>query len=161
MQRAKLRLDHPTRRGPAAGTGARMLVHDLPGFARLWAARRQRACCVGRPTIVTAVRTVTLSRSWRVEPQASLPLPNASDTPMSAAAGMVVTEMNTPIKVLDRASVIDNTPTTPARSATMKENQLGASMRLETGRIPSAWPAAPGRPIGLPATERARWRPQG
>ena len=73
-----------------------------------------------------------------MEPQASLPLPNARDTPMSDAAGIVVTEMNTPIKVLDRDSVIDRTPTTPASSATMKENQLGVSIRLETGRIPSA-----------------------
>jgi hypothetical protein len=43
------------------------------------------------------------------------PLPKASDTPASEAAGMVVTEMNTPIKVLDRSSVSETTPTTPAR----------------------------------------------
>ena len=61
--------------------------------------------------------------SWRVDPHASLPLPNAADTPMSDAAGIVVTEMNTPIRVLDRASVRETTPTTPARAATMKENQ--------------------------------------
>ena len=71
-------------------------------------------------------------------PQASLSLPNASDTPMSEAAGMVVTEMNTPIRVLDRASVRDTTPTTPARAATMNENQFGVLIKLETGRIPRA-----------------------
>jgi hypothetical protein len=51
---------------------------------------------------------------------------------------MVVTDMNTPIKVLDRASVSEMTPTTPASKATMKENQLGVSIRLETGRTPRA-----------------------
>ena len=51
---------------------------------------------------------------------------------------MVVTDMKTPIRVLDRASVIDTTPTTPARNATMMENELGVSIRLETGRIPCA-----------------------
>ena len=51
---------------------------------------------------------------------------------------MVVTEMNTPIRVLDRASVSETTPTTPASRATMKENQFGVSIRLETGRTPRA-----------------------
>jgi hypothetical protein len=60
------------------------------------------ARCTGSPALATAVRTVTLSRSCRTEPQASLSLPKASDTPASEAAGMVVTEMNTPIKVPDR-----------------------------------------------------------
>jgi len=69
---------------------------------------------------------------------ASAPLPNANDTPMSDAAGIVVTEMNTPISVLDRASVSDTTPTTPARAATIKENQSGVSIRWETGRSPNA-----------------------
>ena len=57
---------------------------------------------------------------------------------MSDAAGIVVTEMNTPMRVLDRASVSERTPTTPARAATMKENQFGVLIRLETGRIPRA-----------------------
>jgi len=88
--------------------------------------------------MATAVRTMTLRRSWRTEPHASLPLPKASDTPVSEAAGMVVTEMNTPIKVADRASVSETTPTTPASRATMKENQFGVSIRSETGRRPRA-----------------------
>jgi hypothetical protein len=74
-----------------------------------------------------------LSASWTAEPQASVQLPNATDTPMSDAVGMVVTEMPTAIIVLDRASVSEMTPTTPARAATRKENELGASIRLETG----------------------------
>src|SRR5690348_3382072 len=102
------------------------------------AARCQTARCTGSPTIATAARTVTLRSSCRVDPQASPPAPNASDTPMSEAAGMVVTEMNTPIKVLERDSATDMTPTTPASNATMKENQLGVSIKLETGRMPSA-----------------------
>ena len=96
------------------------------------------ARCTGSPAIATAVRTVTLRTSCRTEPQASLSLPKASETPASEAAGMVVTEMNTPIKVLDRASVSETTPTTPASRATMKENQFGVSIRLETGRAPRA-----------------------
>ena len=51
---------------------------------------------------------------------------------------MVVTEMNTPIRVRDRASVSETTPTTPASAATMKENQFGVLIKSETGRIPSA-----------------------
>lgn len=58
-----------------------------------------------------------MEKELEAEPQASLPLPNAS-TPMSAGAGMVLTEMNTPIKVLDRASVIDRTP--PLRPGTRR-----------------------------------------
>ena len=92
--------------------------------------------CTGSPVIATAVRTVTLRRSCRTKPQVSLSLPKASDTPVSEAAGMVVTEMNTPIRVLDRASVSETTPTTPASRATMKENQFGVSIRSETGSAP-------------------------
>ena len=87
--------------------------------------------CAGSPATATTARTATLRKSCRAEPQASLPLPNASETPMSDAAGMVVTEMNTPIRVLDRASVSDTTPTTPARAATMNENQLGLLIRSD------------------------------
>ena len=44
-----------------------------------------------------------LSSNWSSEPRASLQTPNALATPMSDAAGMVVTEMNTPSRVLVRA----------------------------------------------------------
>ena len=56
-------------------------------------ARCQRARWARSPRIATAVRTETLSASWTAEPQASVQLPNATDTPMSDAVGMVVTEM--------------------------------------------------------------------
>jgi hypothetical protein len=55
------------------------------------------ARCAGIPTAATAVRTATLSSNWRTEPQASLSLPKASDTPTSDAAGMVVTEVAQPL----------------------------------------------------------------
>ena len=106
------------------------------------------ARCTGSPAIATAVRTVTFSTSCRTEPQASLSLPKASDTPVSEAAGMVVTEMKTPIKVLDRASVSETTPTTPASNATMKENQFGVSIRSETGGPPGHRLLAPAQPPG-------------
>jgi len=41
------------------------------------------------------------------------PPPMASATPMSEAAGMIVTDMNTTIKVLDQASVSETTPHHP------------------------------------------------
>ena len=110
------------------------------------AAAAQMARCAGSPAIATTARTVTLSRSWRAEPQASCSLPKASDTPMSDAAGMVVTEMNTPIRVLDRASVSETTPTTPARAATMKENQFGVLIRSEPGGSPGHRPGLEPRP---------------
>jgi hypothetical protein len=55
---------------------------------------------------------------------------------MSAAAGIVVTEMNTPMSAPARASVRDTTPTIPARIATTTEKKLGALMRSETGLTP-------------------------
>ena len=58
---------------------------------------------------------------------------------MSAAAGMVVTEMNTPMRALARASVSDTTPTIPASTATTTENRFGLLIRSETGRIPSEY----------------------
>jgi hypothetical protein len=68
------------------------------------------------------------SRSGSSEPRASCPLPKAADTPTSAAAGMVVTEMNTPIRVLVRASVREITPTIPASTAAMAEKASGVLM---------------------------------
>ncbi len=56
---------------------------------------------------------------------------------MSAAAGIVVTEMKTPISVLTRASVSETRPTIPARTATTTEKTSGVSMAFDTGRTPS------------------------
>jgi hypothetical protein len=64
---------------------------------------------------------------------------------MSDAVGMVVTEMPTAIIVLDRASVSEMTPTTPARAATREEkrvrgvDQVGdrGPERVGRGREPS------------------------
>ena len=57
---------------------------------------------------------------------------------MSEAAGIVVTEMNTPMSAFARDSVSETTPTTPASTATMTENTFGELMRSETGRTPSS-----------------------
>ena len=62
-----------------------------------------------------------------------------TDRAISAAAGIVVTEMNTPIRALARASVSETTPTIPARTATTIENKFGLSIREETGRTPTKY----------------------
>src|SRR6202034_3089773 len=89
-----------------------------------------------RPRAPTTISTTTLSRSWAAAPPASAQLVNATDRPRSAAAGMVVTEMNTPMSAPARASVRETTPTIPARTATMTENMSGLLIRFETGRTP-------------------------
>ncbi len=55
---------------------------------------------------------------------------------MLAAAGIVVTEMNTPIRAPVRASVSATTPTIPASTATTTENRSGLLIRSATGRTP-------------------------
>jgi hypothetical protein len=50
-----------------------------------------------RPPAPTAISRITFSTSCRAEPPASFQLPKAAETPISAAAGIVVTEMNTPM----------------------------------------------------------------
>jgi hypothetical protein len=55
---------------------------------------------------------------------------------MSAAAGMVVMEMNTPISAPALDSVSETTPASPATTATTTENRLGELIRSETGRTP-------------------------
>jgi len=102
--------------------------------------------CALRPAAPTTTSSTTFSSSWSSEPHASCQLPNASDRPSEAAAGIVVTEMNTPISALARASVSETTPTRPARMATMTENAFGELMRSATGRTPctnaaGTWPA--------------------
>ena len=91
---------------------------------------------VRSPTAPTTMSRTTLSRSWNTDPRASLQLEYAIDTPTEAAAGMVVTEMNTPMSALARASVRDTTPTSPASTATITEKMSGALIRSATGRTP-------------------------
>lgn len=79
-----------------------------------------------------------LSSSWNRDPKASSQLANAHETPMSAAAGMVVTEMKTPSSALVRASVSETMPTIPASTATTAEKKLGVLIRFDTGLIPSS-----------------------
>lgn len=75
--------------------------------------------------VPTTISTTMLSRSWSSDPQASSQLANAHETPMSAPAGMVVTEMKTPRRALVRASASETMPTTPASTATTAEKKLG------------------------------------
>ena len=56
-----------------------------------------------------------LSDSWPIAPAHSYQSPSAAATPMLAAAGIVVTEIRTPIKAPDLAEVSDRTPAVPAR----------------------------------------------
>lgn len=79
-----------------------------------------------------------LSSSCSNEPRASPQLAKAHETPMSAPAGMVVTEMKTPSRALVRASARDTMPTIPASTATATEKKFGVSIRLDTGLIPSS-----------------------
>src|SRR4029453_9421526 len=96
--------------------------------------RPQIRRCTASPMAPTTMRITTFTTSWRNAPLASLQSPNAIDRPMSAAAGMVVTETNTPMSVLALASVSDTTPTIPASTATMTENAFGESIRSAAGR---------------------------
>src|SRR5207247_1995949 len=117
---------------PAPGTdfhhrrhaGGRGPVRRQPGRVGGYG-RAQRARWALRPAAPTTISRTTFSSSCSAEPPASLQLPKATDKPMSAAAGMVVTEMNTPMRAPARAWVRDTTPTIPARIATTTENQLG------------------------------------
>ena len=52
---------------------------------------------------------------------------------MLAAAGIVVTEISTPISAPDLALVSESTPTMPARQATMNENASGFEMNWVSG----------------------------
>ena len=47
---------------------------------------------------------------------------------MLAAAGIVVTEISTPIRAPDLVEVSDSTPAMPAKKATMKEKASGWEM---------------------------------
>src|SRR5215469_1560188 len=64
---------------------------------------------------------------------------------MSAAAGIVVMDMNTPTSVPALAKVSDMTPTIPATTATTIEYRFGELIRLETGLAPCRYDSA-----GLP-----------
>jgi hypothetical protein len=60
-----------------------------------------------RPSAPIAMSTVTFNSNCSAEPQPSLQLAYAIDRPMSAAAGMVVTEMKTPMSALAKRDAHD------------------------------------------------------
>ena len=55
---------------------------------------------------------------------------------MFAAAGIVVTEIRTPISAPDFAEESDSTPAVPARYATRNENSSGYEMNSVSGCCP-------------------------
>ena len=79
------------------------------------------------------IRIATFNSNWMRDPRASLQFSNAHDSPMSAAAGIVVTDMKTPMSAPVRASTTETTPTIPASVATTTENTFGVLIRSETG----------------------------
>ena len=66
--------------------------------------------------------------SWPAAPPASLQSPYAAATPMLDAAGIVVTEIRTPIRAPDLAFVRDRIPAVPATKATKNEKKPGFEM---------------------------------
>ena len=54
---------------------------------------------------------------------------------MFAAAGIVVTEIRTPISAPDFAEVSESTPATPARNATKNEKKSGSVMNSVNSRV--------------------------
>jgi ATP-binding cassette, subfamily C, bacterial CydC len=142
-------LDH----GRAAERGSHRLLYRSGGlYRRMWddagqppgwdggpadrVQLRQISRCPRSASAPTMMSRLTLSSSCRADPPASCQLLNATDTAMSAAAGMVVMEINTPISGPALASVRDTTPTIPATTATTTENRLGELIRSETGLMP-------------------------
>ena len=83
----------------------------------------------------TPARTIAarLTASWAIAPRHSDQSAPAAATPMLAAAGIVVTEIRTPIKAPDLAEVSDSIPAAPARAATMKEKPSGWEMNWVSG----------------------------
>ena len=127
------RRDHPL---PPAGGPLADLADPAAGCAARTRGRHMiRWRC--RPSAPIVMSTATFNTNCTAEPQASVQLAYAVDRAMSAAAGMVVTDMKTPMRALARDSVNETTPTIPARTATTTENRFGLSIRLETGRTPS------------------------
>jgi hypothetical protein len=68
---------------------------------------------------------VRLMTSWRADPAASWKRPKTRASARFPAAGIVVTEMNTPTRAADLADVSDSMPAAPATRAVMSENQPG------------------------------------
>jgi hypothetical protein len=97
---------------------------------------RQMRRCRRMASAPTTISTTTFSSSWYVEPRARSQSAYATDRPMLAAAGIVVTEMNTPISAPARDSVSDTTPAMPASTATTTEKKSGLLISAETGRTP-------------------------
>ena len=87
------------------------------------------------PARMIAIR---LMASWAAAPRNSVQSWYAAATPTLAAAGIVVTEISTPIRAPDLAVESESTPATPASRATMTENGSGCEMNSVAGWSPSS-----------------------
>src|SRR5512144_3225913 len=70
-----------------------------------------------------------LTASWASDPNHVSQSAYAAATPMLAAAGIVVTEIRTPISAPDFAVDSDSMPAAPAHAATKKEKKSGCEIR--------------------------------
>ena len=114
-------------------------------FRQVWRNRRKPSlpCLLRSPdgalsteaAVPTAISRTTFSSNWTVEPPASCQLPNATETPISAAAGMVVTEMNTPISALARDEVKGNHAYDPGQDGDYHREPVGGVDQVRNGPV--------------------------
>ncbi len=82
------------------------------------------------PARTSAIRLI---ESCAAAPPSSCQSRKAPATATLAAAGMVVTEISTPIRAPDLAAVRESTPAVPARTAPSTEKRSGCEMNCVSG----------------------------
>ena len=70
--------------------------------------------------------------SWAIEPRQFSQSAYAAVTPMLAAAGIVVTEISTPMSAPDFEVDSDSMPAAPAQAATKNARKSGLAMMFES-----------------------------
>src|SRR3712207_2134681 len=70
----------------------------------------------------------TLMPSWASEPRKAGQSEYAAETPTLAAAGIVVTEISTPMSAPDLAVLSDRIPAVPAQNATKNAKKSGLAI---------------------------------
>ena len=111
-------------------------TRSIRGSAR--GTRCHNAFCSASVAVAATRMPATLMPSWVAARTNSSPPPSAIDSPMSAAAGTVVTEMNTPTSAPLFAEVSDRTPAIPAKTATTSDQRSGSVMNPVSGRSASS-----------------------
>jgi hypothetical protein len=120
--------------------------------------RRQRAFCRARVAVAATSIPARLMPSWVLAWRNSAHPPRPRDRAMSAAAGTVVTEMNTPTSAPLFAEVRESTPATPASTATTTDQWSGAVMKPVSGRSADS-SSTPYQPSHRPISATAAVRP--